>query len=55
ETWSVYTPTIFDALTAISPFGFFLVPFFLFIRFVPVVSIAETQEVAVEAENGHHE
>lgn len=50
--WSLYDMTVWDVLTIISPFGFFLVQFFLFIRFFPVMPIAETQQVAVE-ENGH--
>jgi molybdopterin-containing oxidoreductase family membrane subunit len=54
SAWKVYTPTIWDFLTVISPFGFFLAPFFLFIRYLPVVPVAETQAVAIE-ENGHHD
>ncbi|NDJ84937.1 MAG: polysulfide reductase NrfD [Chloroflexi bacterium] len=49
--WDPFSFTIWDILTIISPFGLFLTPMFLFIRFLPTVSIAETQAVAVEEEN----
>ncbi|NJL54311.1 polysulfide reductase NrfD [bacterium] len=49
STWSF---TAFDWLTVFSPFGLFLTAMFLFIRFVPVVPIAEIQH---ENAHDHHE
>jgi molybdopterin-containing oxidoreductase family membrane subunit len=51
--WDVYTIGAWDFLTIVSPFGLFLTLMFLFIRFLPVISIAEAkQHLAQEAEHG---
>jgi Ni/Fe-hydrogenase subunit HybB-like protein len=49
--WEFYVPTITDWLTIISPFGLFLAPFFLFIRFFPVLPMFEMQQIHYE--EGH--
>lgn len=51
--WDPFTFGIWDWLTLVSPFGLFLTPLFLFIRFVPVIPIAETQAQATE--EAHHD
>ncbi|NJL94071.1 MAG: polysulfide reductase NrfD [Anaerolineae bacterium] len=50
--WDPFTFGIWDILTVISPFGLFLTAMFLFIRFVPVIPIAETQATMIE--EAHH-
>lgn len=50
--WEPFTFGFWDILTVISPFGLFLTPMFLFIRFLPSIPMAETQAVAIEEE--HH-
>ncbi len=51
--WDPFAFGVWDILTIISPFGLFLTPMFLFIRFVPVVPIAEMQAHATE--ESHHD
>jgi len=46
--WQQFNWGFWDIITVISPFGLFLTPMFLFMRFVPVVPISEMQQVAVE-------
>lgn len=50
--WNEYTMGPWDVLTLISPFGLFLTLMFLFIRLLPIISIAETKEHVAEA---HHD
>src|SRR6185437_4344583 len=49
--WGVFFPTFWDWATLAGTIGLFLTLFFLFLRFVPIVSIAEMREV-VQKENG---
>ena len=50
--YDVFSMGFWDFLTLISPFGLFLTAMFLFMRFFPVVPIAEMQHEAIE-EGGH--
>ncbi|HVZ40096.1 MAG TPA: NrfD/PsrC family molybdoenzyme membrane anchor subunit [Candidatus Kapabacteria bacterium] len=54
SSWHTYVPTIWDFAMFFGTIGFFLTLFFLFIRYVPVISIAEMRELSHEVEHGHH-
>ncbi len=43
SSYGIFKPTIWDILTFLGSIGFFMVPFLLFARFLPVMSISETQ------------
>jgi hypothetical protein len=45
SSWRMYYPTKWDLGTLAGSFGLFLMLFFLFIRFLPVISIFETREL----------
>jgi molybdopterin-containing oxidoreductase family membrane subunit len=45
----MYYPTIWDWMTFIGTIGMFLTLFFLFIRFLPMISIFEMRTMAPEA------
>jgi molybdopterin-containing oxidoreductase family membrane subunit len=50
SSWGMYYPTIWDWATMVGSFGLFLTCFFLFIRFVPMISIAEMRMLLPEEE-----
>ncbi|MBM4267373.1 MAG: hydrogenase [Deltaproteobacteria bacterium] len=50
SSWGIYTPTIWDWSTYIGSFGLFLTLLFLFIRFLPMISIFEMRTLVPEAE-----
>ena len=62
-SWRTFQPTWVDITTFVGTFGFFLMNFLLFIRFLPVIAIAEVKGVLPEsdphfdsqAERGPHE
>jgi molybdopterin-containing oxidoreductase family membrane subunit len=58
SSWGMYYPTIWDWATYIGTIGLFLVLFFLFIRFLPMISIFEMRtllpEAKVKGEKVHH-
>lgn len=45
SSWAMYTPTIIEILTLMGSFGLFFTMFFLFVRYVPVINIAEVKGV----------
>ncbi|HWP30388.1 MAG TPA: NrfD/PsrC family molybdoenzyme membrane anchor subunit [Fimbriimonadales bacterium] len=45
SSWGMYTPTIWDWLTWIGTFGFFLTGMVLFVRFLPTIPIAEIKHL----------
>jgi len=49
SSWGMYYPTIWDWMTFIGTIGMFLTLFFLFIRFLPMISIFEMRTMAPEA------
>jgi molybdopterin-containing oxidoreductase family membrane subunit len=57
SSWGMYYPTFWDYLTYLGTIGLFLTMFFLFIRFVPMISIFEVRTLLspakVEAHHGH--
>jgi Ni/Fe-hydrogenase subunit HybB-like protein len=55
SSWSMYHGTVWDYATFYGTIGLFLSLIFLFIRFLPVISITEMRELVYEsqAEHGH--
>ena len=49
SAWGMYYPTIWDWMTFIGTIGMFVTLFFLFIRFLPMISIFEMRTMAPEA------
>ncbi len=52
SSWGMYIPTIWDVVTLVGSIGLFVALIFLFIRFLPVISISEVQEEIAEEEEG---
>jgi Ni/Fe-hydrogenase subunit HybB-like protein len=50
SAWDMYFPTVWDWATLFGSIGLFLTLLFLFIRFVPMISISETRELIAEPE-----
>jgi molybdopterin-containing oxidoreductase family membrane subunit len=50
SAWEVYVPTLWDWSTFIGTLGLFFALLFLFIRFLPVISIFEMRELVAEEE-----
>ncbi|HEY8668700.1 MAG TPA: NrfD/PsrC family molybdoenzyme membrane anchor subunit [Tepidisphaeraceae bacterium] len=55
SSWGIYIPTVWDWSTYIGTIGFFIFCFFLFIRFLPMISIFEMRELVHETSPGHAE
>ncbi|MEM1009344.1 MAG: NrfD/PsrC family molybdoenzyme membrane anchor subunit, partial [Myxococcota bacterium] len=56
SSWDYYVPTRWDVLTFVGSFGLFFTLYSLFVRFLPVVAIAEVKTVVPEADpHFHHE
>ncbi|MBL8785459.1 MAG: polysulfide reductase NrfD [Deltaproteobacteria bacterium] len=54
SSWDYYSPTIWDISTFIGSFGLFFTLFFLFLRFIPMVAIAEVKTVLPQADPHWH-
>jgi molybdopterin-containing oxidoreductase family membrane subunit len=54
SSWGMYTPTFWDLATLAGSLGLFFCFFFVFARFLPVISIAEMRELVHETDGGHH-
>jgi molybdopterin-containing oxidoreductase family membrane subunit len=54
SSWDYYAPTIFDILTFIGSFGLFFTLFSLFVRYIPMIAIAEVKSVLPQANPHHH-
>lgn len=54
SSWGYYIPTIWDVLTFVGSFGLFFTLYSLFVRFLPVVAIAEVKTVVPEADPHFH-
>src|SRR5262249_43017534 len=50
SSWGMYTPTLWDWATFIGTIGLFFALLFLFIRFLPMISISEMQALLPQAE-----
>jgi Ni/Fe-hydrogenase subunit HybB-like protein len=54
-SWDYYVPTRWDVLTFVGSFGLFFTMFCLFVRFLPMVAIAEVKTVLPAADPHHGE
>ena len=50
SAWNMFYPTVWDWATLFGSVGLFLTLLFLFIRFLPMISISETRELVAEPE-----
>ncbi len=55
SSWDYYVPTVFDIGIFIGSFGLFLTLFLLFLRFLPMIAIAEVKGVIPQADPHHYE
>jgi molybdopterin-containing oxidoreductase family membrane subunit len=49
SSWGMYSPTVWDWATFAGTIGLFLSLLFLFLRFLPMISIAEMRAILPEA------
>jgi hypothetical protein len=52
SAWGMYIPTRWDWATFIGTMGLFLTLFYLFIRFLPMISISEMRTLVKETQEG---
>ncbi len=50
SSWGMYYPTVWDLSLFFGTIGFFLALLFLFIRFLPMISIFEMRELVEQTE-----
>jgi len=50
SSWDIYRPTIYDWATYVGSIGLFLSLLFLFLRFLPLISIFEMRALVKETE-----
>ena len=57
SSWAMYSPTIFDWSMFIGTIGFFFTLIFLFVRFLPIISIFEVRTLLPDANvhGAHHD
>ncbi|MDZ4700907.1 MAG: NrfD/PsrC family molybdoenzyme membrane anchor subunit [Rhodothermales bacterium] len=55
SAWDYYSPTFVDVFTFVGTFGLFLTLFLLFLRWVPMVAIAEVKGVMPEADPHYYD
>lgn len=56
SSWAMYSPTMFDWSMFIGTVGFFFTLLFLFVRFLPIISVFEVRTLLPEAHvHGHHQ
>ncbi len=54
SSWGMFTPTYVDVLTFVGTFGIFFTLFLLFVRYLPMVAMAEVKTVMPQAKfHGH--
>jgi molybdopterin-containing oxidoreductase family membrane subunit len=54
SSWDYYSPTMWDVFCLLGSFGLFLTLMCLFVRFIPMVALAEVKAVLPEASPHHH-
>jgi Ni/Fe-hydrogenase subunit HybB-like protein len=52
SAWGHYAPTLWDYATMIGSLGLFLFLFFLFLRYLPMISITEMRELLPKKQGG---
>lgn len=50
SSWDYFSPTIWDVLTYVGTFGIFFTLFLAFLRFLPMIAIAEIKAVLPQAD-----
>jgi hypothetical protein len=55
SSWGYYSPTIVDIYTYVGTFGIFAFLFLLFLRFMPLIAIAEIKALALPQADPHNE
>jgi len=50
SSWGIYYPTLWDWATYVGTIGLFFALLFLFLRFLPMISIFEMRELVSEVE-----
>ncbi|MFZ1701169.1 MAG: NrfD/PsrC family molybdoenzyme membrane anchor subunit [Pyrinomonadaceae bacterium] len=56
SSWAMYAPSIFDISMFVGTLGFFFTLIYLFVRFVPIISIFEVRTLLPDANvHGHHQ
>lgn len=53
SSWGYYSPTVVDIFTFLGTFGFFSALFLLFVRFLPMMAIAEIKAVTPQGDPHH--
>jgi Ni/Fe-hydrogenase subunit HybB-like protein len=54
SSWTYFRPTIFDISTFLGSFGLFSTLFLLFLRYLPMIAIAEVKSITAQADPHHH-
>jgi hypothetical protein len=54
SSWAMYVPTIWEFLTFFGTFGLFFTLMSLFVKFLPMIAIAELKTVNPEADPHYH-
>ena len=55
SSWGYFRPTLVDICTYLGTLGLFFTAFLLFIRWIPMIAIAEVKSVLPEADPHHHD
>ncbi|MFQ5631240.1 MAG: hydrogenase, partial [bacterium] len=55
SSWDYFVPTVFDIGIYLGTFGIFFTGFLLFLRFLPMVAMAEIKFVLPQANPHHYE
>jgi len=55
SSWDYFSPTIFDVSLLIGSFGLFFSMFLLFIRFLPMISMAEVKGILPQADPHYYQ
>lgn len=56
SSWAMYSPTMFDWSMFLGTVGFFFTLLFLFVRFLPIISVFEVRTLLPDAQvHGHHQ
>ena len=54
SSWTYFRPTIFDISTFLGSFGLFSTLFLLFLRYLPMIAIAEVKSITAQADPHYH-
>jgi molybdopterin-containing oxidoreductase family membrane subunit len=54
SSWAYFSPTVWDVATLIGSFGLFFTLFCLFVRYLPLIAIAEVKSVMPQANPHYH-